>query len=260
MASQHGKDRCCRLAFRLGLGLQLTNAEGIDTDRLGTFCGEIERAGPPATVVLEKARLALGGLAANDLALASEASFGPHPVCPWVAGHQEYLTLLDGRSGLYWTESKVTQETNFAQEEVRDKYQQAQFLGRIGFPLSAVMAKPAGEPWIKGLQSWDKLPETFPQLLATDMRAHLNPARRQVIRRLSLELVRRMRRLCPKCLHPGYGVTGQRRGLPCETCRCPTAWIAQEIWECLACGQKATEMRRDGITEAPASDCLVCNP
>lgn len=151
MASQHGKDRCCRLAFRLGLGLQLTNAEGIDTDRLGTF-------------------------------------------------------------------------------------------------------------WIKGLQSWDKLPETFPQLLATDMRAHLNPARRQVIRRLSLELVRRMRRLCPKCLHPGYGVTGQRRGLPCETCRCPTAWIAQEIWECLACGQKATEMRRDGITEAPASDCLVCNP
>ena len=51
-------------------------AAEVDTDRLGTFTGEVERPGPPRETALMKARL---GQRATGLprALASEGVFGP---------------------------------------------------------------------------------------------------------------------------------------------------------------------------------------
>lgn len=260
MASQHQKERCCSLALRLGLGLELRSLSSLDTDRLGTFCGEVERPGPPGQVVLQKARLALTGRRSGDLALASEASFGPHPACPWVAGHQEILALVDGRTGHCWVESLTTHETNFAQEILHSQTCLDSFLQRVGFPKHAVMERQAQGGWRKGLTRREDLSGRFPTEVATDMRAHLNPLRRRALRKLSLILVKRMRTLCPDCQSPGFGVTEQQRGLPCELCSCPTAWIDRELWSCFWCGLGDLRPRSDGLRKAPAAHCDRCNP
>ena len=51
-------------------------AAEVDTDRLGTFTGEVERPGPPRETALMKARLGQGATGL-PCALASEGAFGP---------------------------------------------------------------------------------------------------------------------------------------------------------------------------------------
>jgi len=52
----HGKERVFARPLRVALGLELVVPEGLDTDRLGTFSGEVERVGSPWEVAIRKAR------------------------------------------------------------------------------------------------------------------------------------------------------------------------------------------------------------
>lgn len=260
MASAHGKERSCNLPFLWALGLPVRALPGLDTDALGTFCGEVERPGPASEVVCQKARLALVGERCTDLALASEASFGPHPVVPWAACHQEQLVLVDGLHGYLWKEVDSTLETNFAQATVANWEEARSFASRAGFPSHALMARTPSGPWLKGLQDWGSLPQEFPLTLATDMRAHFNPSRRRLLRRLALKLVRSLRTLCPVCEFPGFAVSRQVRGLPCSDCALPTAWISREIWTCQCCQHEEDRPSPDGLLQASPSHCEICNP
>ncbi|MEZ5786523.1 MAG: hypothetical protein R3D62_08665 [Xanthobacteraceae bacterium] len=59
LATMHGKEVAIAPALRERLGLIVEVAEGIDTDRLGTFTGEIPRAGTIEEAAIAKARLGM---------------------------------------------------------------------------------------------------------------------------------------------------------------------------------------------------------
>ena len=69
-------------------------AVAVDTDRLGTFTGEIPRPGSPRDTAIAKARLAMAATG-SSLGLASEGSIGPHPATPLLTVDVELLVLVD---------------------------------------------------------------------------------------------------------------------------------------------------------------------
>lgn len=98
LATRHAKEQALALPMRFELGLELAVPPDLDTDALGTFCGEVARQGTPAQVCLRKARL---GMAATGLPLgvANEGSFGPHPSVPCIAAGIEMMTFVDDERG-----------------------------------------------------------------------------------------------------------------------------------------------------------------
>ena len=269
LATMHGKERAVAPAMAEALGLAVEPAPGLDTDRLGTFSGEVPRPGTMLETALAKARL---GLAASglDLGLASEGSFGPHPVVPFLAGGIELLLFHDAARGLTVHETLVADATNFAHLAATPGESLDAFLARVGFPAHALIVRPnAGgrtTALAKGIADRTALERAVAAaaaaspdgraLVETDMRAHLNPTRMGSI----AELARRLATSCPACAAPGWGRTDVARGLPCGLCGSPTEHVLAEIFACAACPHREERPRRDGLREADPMHCPVCNP
>ena len=273
VTTKHGKERCLALPFRLGLGAHLVLAAGVDTDLLGTFTGEVPRVGTPREVALRKARL---GMAATGLpfGLVSEGSFGADPVVPFVALHHEVLAFIDDERGLEVIEQVATNDTNFDHAVVASAAELDPFLRRVGFPAHALIVRPhrggAAHGIRKGLQTQAALEDALQAAVRrsedgkaqveTDMRAHLNPTRSKVIRRLGFQLALRLRRHCPACDAPGWGRVDVEPGLPCRWCRTPTHLTLHEVYACAACGHRDRYPRQDGLVAADPGLCPYCNP
>jgi hypothetical protein len=272
LTTRHGKERALARPFRVGLGLTLV-VSGCDTDQLGTFSGERDRPADALTTCRRKALLGLeqSGLA---LGLASEGSFGPHPAAPMLPVGRELLLLLDREHGLEVVEERLELRTNYSQQSFGPADDPDGWLTRVGFPSHGVIARPAGwtpgAPLFKGLTTTQDLQNALAfsrradpggrVLLETDMRAHLNPTRMASLRRLGLALVRRLRRPCPDCGAPGWGLVDTAAGLPCCWCGEPTALTRHEIWGCPHCGSRRSQPRRDGLLVAVPAHCQQCNP
>jgi len=273
LATKHDKQRALALPFRWGAGLSLRVPEALDTDLLGTFTGEIERTGTPGEVVRRKARL---GMAATNLplGLASEGSFGPHPLLPFVPSGFELLVFVDDIEGFSVVEEIVAHETNYAREECAALHEVVAFANRVGFPSHGLIVRPVGNAdtalICKGIVSDGELARTFAAAssaspmgratVETDMRAHMNPTRLRVLRRLGARLVGRLRTHCPRCNCPGFGRTGSEPGLPCSDCGGTTEMTLHEIHACPRCAERRHQPRADGRTSASPQHCPYCNP
>lgn len=273
LATKHGKAVACGRPFRHALGVELIVPNDLDTDALGTFSGEIPRQGAPEAVCLHKARL---GMAATGLRLgfASEGSFGPHPFVPFIPADYEILTFVDDDRGLVIIERVLSVATNFGHREARSVDELSDWLAAVGFPLHGLIVRPKsaglGTSIDKGVTSIERLTSAIDRAAAasdeglasveTDMRAHLNPTRMTVIRKLAFRLARRLATPCPGCAAPGFGRTGEVSGLPCEWCESATEMIRLESWNCAACSYHEERLRRDGLRRAPAQHCPHCNP
>lgn len=93
LATMHGKQVAVGPPFREILGLKLRLPDDIDTDALGTFTGEVERKGTMLETAIAKARLGME-LTGSKLGLASEGSYGPHPVAPLSPPASSFSSLL----------------------------------------------------------------------------------------------------------------------------------------------------------------------
>lgn len=273
LATRHGKEAAIARPLRAALGLRVVVPPGLDTDALGTFSGEVPRVGEPHVVARSKAEL---GIAESGItcAIASEGSFGPHPTTPFLAATTELLLFIDQESGLLVTEQLSTTETNFRHVVVRPGDPLEKFLRRARFPHHAVIVRPnAGDQnsaIAKGLQDADAVEQAIARCAAistdgaarieTDMRAHLNPTRMGVIRRVAFRLARRLATRCPACRLPGFGLSGTESGLPCEDCGAPTDAVLNEVWGCSTCDHRERRPRRDGRSSAYAGHCGFCNP
>lgn len=268
LATLHGKERAVAPALaRLGIAV---TAVPVDTDALGTFTGEVERALPPRETAVAKARLGMAA-AGLDLGLASEASFGPHPALPFVAVHEELLALVDDAHGVTHVERLVTTRTNFGHVDVADIAAARGFLRQARFPGHALIVRPvaAAGPIIKGVADAGVLAEAVAAAraaspaglarLETDMRAHHNPRRLVVLRRLARQLATRLATPCPQCGAPGFGPVDVERGLPCADCGTPTAAVRADVLGCL-CGRCRVVEPRPGVTVADPGVCPECNP
>ena len=271
LATRHGKERALALPFRCGLGAELELC-AVDTDQLGTFSGEIPRLTDAAATAEAKARL---GLEASGLpfGLASEASFGPHPAMPMLPVGQELLVFLDLERDLCVIEQRLEWRTNYSHTLLEPDGSLEPWLAQVLFPSHAVIARPAthqADMLFKGLDGTTALAEAIASCraadpdgrvwLETDMRAHCNPTRMRSIRRLGVEMVRRLRTPCPECGSPGWGLLETKPGLPCSDCGTATELTHSEIWGCQQCGARRVQPRRDGRLQADPGQCPWCNP
>ena len=279
LATMHSKEQAIAPAFQEHLRVSLTVSPGLDTDRLGTFTGEVQRAGTMLDAAVAKAHAGME-LMASPLALASEGSFGPHPLIPFVAGGMELMVFVDRELGIAVHETMVSRTTNFAHCVVLPDGSDTpdgavdRFLDRVGFPAHGVIVRPnVGDINIamaKGVQD----PAHAHRCIAlaasastdgrarieTDMRAHMNPTRLAELGPLAERLARRLATICPSCSAPGWGGVDVITGLPCEECGTFTDLVAAEVHGCAACDHRAEVGRHDGLRHATAAQCPECNP
>lgn len=252
------------------LGLIPVIPKYFDTDRFGTFSGEIERLNDP----LQTARLKCKAASEQydcSLAISSEGSFGPHPGILFASADDEIVVLSDLQNGLEFKARIVTTNTNFYGAVMKSWQDVEQFANAALFPSHALIArkeKNALDGIVKGIHTWEHLREvaltylhTQEQFfLETDMRAMFNPTRMKVIEEVTLKLLSSIRCLCPQCKTPGFDVIEVVAGLPCELCSLPTKSTLSHVLGCQKCNY--TEERRyphQKTCESPMY-CDWCNP
>lgn len=272
LVTKHGKERAVRRPFWVGLGLHTVCKTDFDTDLLGTFSGEVERAESPLNTCIKKARVGLApGISS---ALANEGSFGPHPYLPFVAADFEMMAYVDS-AGNEVVEQLLAYRTNYGHLDLKRHFEEAElqaWLERVRFPSHALIIKVlSGDEFVfleKGINSAYQLRNSLAVAakhagqirLETDMRAHCNPTRMGVIGRLAVKLVRRLLCHCPTCQAPGFGLEGREPGLPCSLCGNATDLALFEIFACPRCRNKERRPRSDGLKKASPGDCQFCNP
>jgi hypothetical protein len=270
LATIHAKDLAVAPPFRRVLGAEIVVADAVDTDLLGTFSGEIPRPAPLVETCLRKAEMAFASVDV-DCAVASEGSYGPIERLPLVPGGVEIMAFVDRKRGIRLVETMVTHRTNWRLYRFRagDPAVPAA-LREIGFPEygAFVMRNSDYNEAHKDLRTVEQAIAAVNReaarsddglaLMISDMRAHRNPVRMQILRALAWRLAKRLQRLCPACEAPGFGPIESRRGLACEACGEPTHWIDFEVDGCMACGHATARPRKDGRLNAPRSACRAC--
>lgn len=273
LATKHGKEEAIAGPLSSLAGIDVVVARGIDTDALGTFTGEVERRGTMLETAVAKARLGMDALGL-PFGIASEGSFGPHPLAPMVSIGYELLAFVDDVAGVTIREEHAESETNFSHLVVSPSDDLGPWLRQVGFPLHAIIVRPnAGDPraiTAKGVVDAAAIAAAVAVAarasadgrarLETDMRAHLNPTRMRSISRLARALARRLATSCPGCGAPGFGQSATVVGLPCRACGTPTEAARAVVWSCPRCDAREERPRPDGAQDADPGRCPRCNP
>lgn len=285
VGTRHGKERQFRAAFRDVLGAVLVTPDDLDTDRFGTFSGELPRTTTAVEAARAKAHLAMTvtGLPAG---IASEASYGTLGELGY-AGHEEVLMFCDAERGIEVLTGHRTLEVPGYPHRVRDPDDVPAAL-RNGLPAQALIVRPAqaliarpaqaliarttaavsANGITKGIVDIPTLQAAITRAVAQsadrhaivepDLRAHHNPSRQRVLTRLADSLARRLATPCPACRTPGFGRVSTEPGLPCRGCGMPTSLPLNEIHGCPACDHQAS--RPVSGDHADPGNCPRCNP
>lgn len=270
LATKHGKEQVIIPLLQEALGIKDYLIPAVDTDQLGTFSGEVERKGTPLEVLRQKCKLAYD-LTGCPLVIASEGSFGPHPSLYFIPADDEWLLLKDYLNNIEISARELSTETNFTAGTFQTFDQVLEFATQAKFPLHALIIR-AGEKDFsaikKGIQSADELKQAVEHCISlhgqvhveTDMRAHLNPTRMQVIRKASEKLVKKARTRCPSCQFPGFDTVAIGEGLPCGSCGTPTHSILYKVEGCTHCGHFNYHYYPSGKKTEDPQFCPRCNP
>lgn len=267
LVSLHHKAPLVAPAFERVLNMKLVAYDAIDTDQFGSFSRTVPRRGSARDAARSKAHAAFFDTRFRYV-IASEGSFGPHPLVPFVACGREMLVFWDAHEDWEAWESELTHETNYGSADVQSIEEASAFARRVGFPSHALMIRSIDDKLLrKGVIDEAELRGVVENellrapsvTLETDMRAHLNPTRQQSIRRVSWQLADRLKSQCPRCKTPGFGMTSVKPGLPCEACRAPTQQPSAVCCRCERC-EFEEERPTEGELKAPAGLCDLCNP
>ncbi len=274
LATMHQKERVMAPILERELGVKISVPREIDTDAFGTFTREVKRLGTQVEAARQKAEKALE-VAGETLAFASEGSFGPHPMMPYLPANREIVILLDRANNLELIGESLSVETNYSHQLVASIEEAEDFAQKAGFPehgLVVVVGDAAlgnGEI-VKGIatekQLFDavsaglKKSSTGKVHVETDMRAMHNPTRMKNIASATLDLVKKFKQFCPECGWPGFDVAQRKIGLPCGLCYFPTQLVRSTIYLCKNCGYTKEELFPDNRETADPAQCQYCNP
>ena len=269
-ATKHSKETVLKpLLARLGLECIRVD---VDTDRFGTFSGEVERVGSVRETLRLKTNAAAKLKPEARFLLASEGSFGPHPLIGFIPSDHEALLFIDTKLETEIYVEEISTETNFAEVEFGPNDDLNAFLKQIGFPEHGLIVKPKGNTSVvyKNLQNMQSVGQAIIDsfqvsseakvILSTDMRANFNPTRTKVIEKAGTKLIEALAALCPTCKAPGFSISKGIPGLPCEECGMPTQITKDVIWSCVKCSDTVQTERPDGLRRIPGSNCEFCNP
>ena len=270
--SKHRKELAIGPAFEKFLSAKIQTCK-LDTDKLGTFSGEIPREDTPLACAELKCRQ--GMEYSNSLyGLASEGTFGPHPTHPFIPCDHEILYFIDNNIRIHVKATLLSIHTNYSTKIVENFDDLKAFAERTLFPSHALIIRP--NIWedkkiiFKGLQTFKSIQDAFNRSqqvspdcrvwVETDMRAHMNPSRMRVIGTLAEKLANQLNSKCPQCHSPGWGIVRLVEGLSCSLCDTPTNLIKHEILGCPRCEYQLITPRYDGLIRADPANCLFCNP
>jgi hypothetical protein len=269
IATRHGKERVISPILERELGVMCIVPQGFDTDKFGTFSGEVKRLETAIVTARQKCLEAMSEFGV-DLAVSSEGSFGSHPFIPFAQANEEVILLKDLRNDLEIIARTITTETNFAVGKVSNEAQLESFLNKVGFPQHGVILKPGTQArtWKKcsgdlgsiKLKLNKMLQSTAEVQIETDMRAMRNPTRMKTIEAATEKLVEKIKSICPQCGTPGFSVTEFQEGLPCKLCYQPTR---SSLWNksvCKRCAYELISMYPLGRKTEDPMYCDACNP
>ncbi|HBL59108.1 MAG TPA: hypothetical protein DDZ80_11480 [Cyanobacteria bacterium UBA8803] len=274
LATMHQKERVMAPILERELGIKLSVLPNFNTDAFGTFTREIKRIGNQLEAARLKAEKALA-LTGETLGFASEGTFGPHPVLPYIACNRELVILLDQANDLELVGQSFSTETNYRQKEVETLQEAYDFALEVGFPEHGlvVMVNASSQDSghiFKGITTPEQLTEAFNLALRespngkvhveTDMRALYNPTRMKNIAQATRDLIIKIQQICPTCAWPGFDIVEQKRGLPCELCHLPTELILSAIYQCKKCNFSQEVLFPNGKEKADPAQCMYCNP
>lgn len=270
IATKHGKEKVIAPLLRRELGVICETPEHFDSDRYGTFSGEIAREDDPMTTARKKC-CAVMDTYGGDLSIASEGSFGPHPDFFFMPADEELLMLVDRRHHLEIVVRVLSVETNFRATTVFNRQELLKFSAEVGFPEHALILQKSEHDLSfleKGITDEVRLLNLFEKIIAksgsafvhTDMRAYRNPKRMQVIQTATARLIGKIKSTCPSCGCPGFSVTGVKTGLRCSSCNFPTRSVRSEHSVCSKCGHRKERLFPNGKEFEDPMCCDNCNP
>lgn len=268
IATKHEKERVIRPVFQDKIGCKLY-VSNFDTDQFGTFTGEIPRAQNAFETCVLKAKTA--AMAAHfKFSIASEGSFGPHPSIPILANAHEIMTFVDLENNWVIADQLITPKTNYKVLTLHPDTKIDSFLHSLHFPTHAVTLQVSSSKEViaKGIKDRALLNNLIRTgfskgdelLLASDMRAMMNPTRMESLSLLATKLAARVNRCCRACNTPGFGFVATTEQLLCSLCDKPTSMPRFEIWGCVACQNQEVQPRSDHLTQADPTFCNYCNP
>ncbi len=270
IATKHSKEEVIAPILEDELGLICIITKTIDTDKLGTFSGEVERDDDPVTTLRKKCQMAIDASGIN-LAIANEGSFGTHPTIFFAHADDELIMLMDKENGIEILERELSLNTNFDGAEIKSEIELIEFANKIGFPSHGIILKKGKNNYsylIKENINLEELIINYHKIknedgaayAETDMRAMHNPTRMKIIEQAVIKLVKKAKSLCPNCSTPGFGVVDVVKGLPCEMCSLPTRSPLKHIYRCPKCNfQDEKEFPFEKQVEDPQY-CDFCNP
>ena len=268
IASMHKKEQVIAPLLEANLNLTFTVSE-INTDKLGTFSGEIDRILSPLDCARKKCEWALEQHN-FDLAIASEGSFGPHPQLFFSYCNEEWILMVDKKNKAEWHSKLISTDTNFSTKKCTTMEEVYTFCEDVGFPEHAVILRKDENTFdeiFKGIQAINQVEEISSMLLKkyasvqieTDMRALYNPTRMNNIAVATQKLCSQLMNYCPSCHFPGFNVIKLNSGLPCSSCGLPTKSIKSSDYFCQKCGWKEEKKNESKTFEDPMY-CDFCNP
>ena len=270
IATKHLKERVIAPILEKELGVICMANANFDTDKLGTFTGEIERELDPVSTVREKCLLAMK-MNNCELGVASEGSFGPHPTLFFIHADEEFLIFIDKINNIEIIVRELSTSTNFNGKLINNETELLEFADKVKFPSHGlILRKSKGEDIDiqKGISDMDELEKVFTNLISkygsvyveTDMRAMHNPSRMKVIEKATEKLVEKIKSICPNCQMPGFGITDAKKGLKCSLCGLPTNSVLSYFYECRHCHFKKEEKYPHQKTTEDPGYCDYCNP
>lgn len=270
IATKHGKEKVIAPVLEKEVGVTCLVTSKLDTDIFGTFTGEVEREFDPISTARQKCLLAME-LSDCDLGIASEGSFGPHPVIFFTSADEEWLLFIDKKNKLEIIVRELSTVTNFNGKEIRSLSELLSFARLVQFPSHGLIIRKSKDDKIniiKGITEESLLIKSFNTIytrcgsvyVETDMRALYNPTRMSVIENATEKLVTKLKSGCPQCNTPGFDITQLKRGLPCNLCGLPTNAPLSYSYTCQACHFTCEELYPHKKVKEDPAYCDFCNP
>ncbi|ALB40763.1 hypothetical protein AA650_09990 [Anabaena sp. WA102] len=273
LATMHNKEKVISPLLKEHLGINLIVPQGLNTDVFGTFTREIKRPDTQIITARLKAKKALE-MYDEKIAIASEGSFAPHPLIPYIYANREIIIFLDQENDLEIIGELFSIETNFNHQTISSLEEAEEFGKKVGFPehgliISFDNISTGTTEFIKGITSQENLINSVEIAIKntngkfhieTDMRAMYNPTRMKNIAFATQDLINKINSLCPQCHTPGFMINQKIPGLPCELCHQPTSLIKAVIFQCQKCGFTQQLLFPNNQEFADPSLCEYCNP
>jgi hypothetical protein len=270
IATMHQKESVIAPILEKELGVICFTDKTFNTDKFGTFSGEINRELDPISVARQKCLNAMK-INSCDLGIASEGSFGPHPTMFFANADDEFLLFIDSKNKIEIIARELSTSTNYNAKKINNYQELLVFAEQVGFPEHGLILRKSKNEInsiFKGLvcqrtlkNSFDELKKKYDSVFVeTDMRAMYNPTRMKVIEKATISLVQKIKSKCPSCLMPGFGITDSKSGLKCDNCGSPTNSPLSYIYVCKHCKYMKEELYpHKKISEDPMY-CNYCNP